>query len=163
MSTWLETLLVTVLFGGATLACSKAEPSPTNAAAPAASALPDLAKPETWDRKDRPLRASGRARISIDKGPGAETDDRCDAGPECRCLKGYALTLEGPRQGDRVWLGAPGSPAGRREVVARCSGEGDFPQGLVEVEGTLTEGFFLLSKPPKYVDGARAAGAGKAR
>jgi hypothetical protein len=126
MSARLETLLVTVLLGSATFACAKAEPSPTDAAPPAASALPDLAKPETWDRKDRPLQAKGRARIGINKGPGAETDDRCDAGPEVRCLKNYALTPEGPRPGDWVGLGAPGSPAGRREVVNGCSGEEEF-------------------------------------
>jgi hypothetical protein len=161
MSTSLQSLFVAALLGGATLACSKSDPPAPVSPAPEASALPDLANPQTWDRKDRPFVAKGRARIGIRTRPGPEKDKRCEPRPQCKCLTNFLLTLEGPRNGDRVWIDRTDTPEADVEHVVGCTGEGRYPQGEVEVEGTLTEGFFWLSKPPKYLDASKAPSSGK--
>lgn len=146
----LKFLLIAALFGGALVACSKPESPSTKAAPPAAPALPDLAKPETWDRKDRPFAAKGRVRIDMEKFPGVgETEARCVSGPTCRCLGYYRLGAKGPRPTDWSWLQDSGGDIG---AVNGCTGEGKYPQGEAEVEGTLKEGVFVLSKPPKYLN-----------
>jgi hypothetical protein len=158
MNTSLQSLFVAAFLGGATLACSKSDPPAPVSPAPEASALPDLANPQTWDRKDRPFVAKGRARIGIRTRPGPEKDKRCEPSPQCKCLRNLELTLEGPRNGDRVWLS---TPEGDSENVSGCTGEGRYPEGEVEVEGTLREGSFRPSKPPKYLDASKAPSSGQ--